>query len=116
MADSTVYGMGKSAGNCASELLAMHLNEYYGGHYDLNQLLEIVDTDLMPIYQKHYWGYKYDFYIASMQRCHPSYVQYLLKKSTLSVSSINEILSSIPEEIKLLYNKQCCHRAEYPQT
>lgn len=111
VADSTVYGMGKSAGNCASELLAMHLNEYYGGHYDLNQLLEIVDTDLMPIYQKHYWGYKYDFYIASMQRCHPSYVQYLLKKSTLSVSSINEILSSIPEEIKLLYNKQWIEQA-----
>lgn len=113
IADSTVYGMGKSAGNCASELLAMHLNEFYGGHYDLNQLLEIIDTDLMPIYQKHYWGYKYDFYIASMQRCHPSYVQYLLKKSTLSVSSINEILSSIPDEIKLLYNKQWIEQAYF---
>ena len=32
VADSTVYGMGKSAGNCASELLAMHLNE---GNYIL---------------------------------------------------------------------------------
>lgn len=33
------------------------------------------------------------------------------QKSTLSVSSINEILSSIPEEIKLLYNKQWIEQA-----
>ena len=62
IADSTVYGMGKSAGNCPSELLAMYLNEYYNKNYDLSQLLEIIDTDLMTIYQKKYWGYKYDFY------------------------------------------------------
>ena len=111
IADSTVYGMGKSAGNCASELLAMHLNDYYSRSYNLSQLLEIVDNDLMPIYQKHYWGYKYDYYISSMQTCHPSYVQYLLQKSTLSVSSINEILAQIPLEKKLLYDKKWIEQA-----
>lgn len=111
VADSTVYGMGKSAGNCASELLAMHLNSYYDGHYNLSQLLEIVDTDLMPIYKKHYWGYKYDFYISAMQACHPSYVQYLLQKSTLSISSINELLSRIPINKKLLYDKEWIEHA-----
>ncbi|WP_259320530.1 aldolase catalytic domain-containing protein [Bacteroides intestinalis] len=105
VADSTVYGMGKSAGNCATELLAMHLNDYYNANYNLSQLLEIVDNDLMPIYQRRYWGYKYDFYISAMQNCHPFYVQYLLQKSTLSISSINEILSRIPKDKKLLYDK-----------
>ena len=105
IADSTVYGMGKSAGNCPSELLAMHLNEYYKKNYNLSMFLEVVDTDLYAIYQKHYWGYKYDFYIAAMQRCHPNYVQYLLDKKTLSVTSVNEILSSIPDDKKLHYDK-----------
>ena len=40
-----------------------------------------------------------------MQNCHPFYVQYLLQKSTLSISSINEILSRIPKDKKLLYDK-----------
>lgn len=111
IADSTVYGMGKSAGNCPSELLAMHLNDYYEGNYDLNQFLEIVDTDLMPIYQEHYWGYKYNFYISAMQTCHPTYVEYLLKKKTLSISSINEILHTIPKDKKLLYDKQWIEEA-----
>lgn len=104
--DSSVYGMGKSAGNCASELLALHLNHYYHKSYNLSEILECVDTYMMPIYQKHYWGYKYDFYLAAMQGVHPSYVKDLLDKKTLSVSSINEILAEIPEPKKLLYDKQ----------
>lgn len=106
IADSTVYGMGKSAGNCATELLAMHMNNNYGKNYDLNMILEIIDTDIMTIYMQKYWGYKYNFYIAAMQNCHPNYVQYLLDKKTLSVSSINSILSAIPDDKKLLYDEK----------
>lgn len=106
VADSSVYGMGKSAGNCATELLAMHLNDYYHKNYNLNEVMEIVDTFMMPIWQKVHWGYKYEFYIAAMQRVHPNYVNYLLKKKTLSVSSVNEILSSIPEEKKLYFDQK----------
>lgn len=103
--DSTVYGMGKSAGNCASELIGLHLNQKYEKNYDIDQFLEIFDTDLSAVYQRHYWGYKYNFYISAMQNCHPNYVQYLLDKKTLSVSSVNEILNKIPTEKKLLYDK-----------
>lgn len=109
--DSTVYGMGKSAGNCASELISMHMNEKYGCNYDIDQFLEILDTDLMSIYKRHYWGYKYNFYISAMQNCHPNYVQFLLDKKTLSVSSINEILAKIPNDIKLLYDQQYIEKA-----
>lgn len=105
VADSSVYGMGKSAGNCASELLAMHFNDYYHKNYKLSEILECVDTYMMPIYQKAYWGYKYDFYIAAMHKVHPTYVQDLLSKKTLSISSINDILEGIPVEKKLLYDK-----------
>lgn len=104
--DSSVYGMGKSAGNCATELLAMHLNDYYHKHYKLSDIMECVDSYMMPIYQKKYWGYKYDFYISAMHKVHPNYVSDLLRKKTLSISSINEILSSIPEGKKLLYDSE----------
>ncbi len=103
--DSTVYGMGKSAGNCPSELISMHLNQRYKKAYNINQILEILDTDLMSVYKHNYWGYKYNFYLSAMQNCHPNYVQYLLERKTLSVSSINEILSQIPYEKKLLFDE-----------
>lgn len=106
IADATIYGMGKSAGNCASELLALHMNQYYEKNYDINQFLEALDADLMPIYQKRYWGYKYNFFISAMQNCHPNYVQYLLDKKTLTISAVNAILSSLPVEKKLHFDKQ----------
>lgn len=109
--DATVYGMGKSAGNTPSELIAMHMNDLYGCSYDIDQFLEIFDTDLMAVYQQHYWGYKYNFYISAMQNCHPNYVQYLLEKKTLSVTSVNEILAAIPKEKKLLYDLQYIENA-----
>lgn len=105
IADATVYGMGKSAGNCPGELIAMHMNEKYGKSYDLNQLLEILDTDLMPVYKEHYWGYKYNFYISAMQNVHPDYVRFLLEKKTLTVSSVNAILADIPKKKKLTYDE-----------
>lgn len=105
IADSTVYGMGKSAGNCPTELLALKMNQLEGKSYDLNYILEIIDTDLLTIYQKYHWGYKYNFYISAMQKCHPLYVEYLLNKKTLSISSINTILSTLPENKKLLYDR-----------
>lgn len=113
IADSTVYGMGKSAGNCPSELLAMQMNYYHSKKYDLTQILEIIDTCIMPIYIKHYWGYKLDFYISAMQKCHPSYVQYLLQKKTLSMSSVYKILKTIPEDKKLLYDKNWIENAYF---
>lgn len=109
--DATVYGMGKSAGNCAAELIALHLNQYYGKSFDIDQFLEILDTDLMNVYKEHYWGYRYNFYISAMQNCHPNYVSYLLDKKTLTVSAVNEILSAIPEHKKLLYDGEYINEA-----
>lgn len=109
--DASVYGMGKSAGNCPIELLAMYMNDVFGTNYDINQYLEIFDTELSQIYQKYYWGYKYNFYISAMQNCHPNYVEYLLNKKTLTITDINSILTNIPKEIKLLYSKEYIEQA-----
>jgi 4-hydroxy 2-oxovalerate aldolase len=106
LVDGTLYGMGKSAGNAPIELLAMHLNENYGKKYDISQMLEAIDVDIMPIYEKHYWGYGFLFYLSAKNDCHPTYVEYLMEKRTLSIKAVNEILSSITPELKLKFSKQ----------
>ena len=104
--DGTLYGMGKSAGNAPIELLAMHLNENYGKAYDINQMLEAIDIDIMPMYEKHYWGYGFLFYISAKNDCHPTYVEHLISKRELSIKAVNEILGKITPELKLKFNKQ----------
>lgn len=103
--DGSLYGMGKSAGNACTELLTMHMNENYGGRYNLDQLLEAIDVDIMKEYAKQYWGYSFKHFIAASNDCHPDYVSNLLNKKTLSVKSINEIIAKIEPANKLTFNR-----------
>lgn len=115
LVDGTLYGIGKSAGNAPLELLAMYLNENYGKQYDLNQLLEAIDTNILRIYHQHYWGYSLLYFLAASNDCHPNYIDYLLSKKTLSVGAINEIVKMIPLEWKLNYQRSYIEQlyAEY---
>lgn len=103
--DGSVFGMGKGAGNAPIELLAMYMNDHISARYDVNQILEIIDVNIMPIYRKFGWGYSMQYYLAASNDCHPSYVTHLMDKRTLSAKSINEILDQIDHKEKLSFNK-----------
>lgn len=106
LVDGTLYGMGKSAGNAPSELIAMYMNKHYGRSFCITDMQEAITTSLMDIYRRKSWGYKLFFYIAAERQVHPNYVSYLMNKGTLSVTEINEILSKIPEKDKLGKNME----------
>jgi len=106
MVDASLYGIGKSAGNTCTELLAMYLNENYGKNYVIDQLLEAIDVDISKEYAKKYWGYSLMHFIAASNNCHPDYVSNLINKRTLSVKSVNEILSKIEQSNKLTFDKE----------
>lgn len=106
LVDGTLYGMGKSAGNTPIELLAMYMNENLGKHYDINQIMEAIEVNILDIYREKPWGYNFFYYVSASNKCHPNYVSYLMEKRTLSVKSINEILSQIKGDKKLLYDKE----------
>lgn len=57
--DGSLYGMGKSAGNACTELLAMYLNENFNKNYDLNEILEAIDIDIMKYKASYEWGIHY---------------------------------------------------------
>jgi 4-hydroxy 2-oxovalerate aldolase len=104
--DTTLYGMGKSAGNANTELVAQYINKVHEGNYLTEQILECIYSDIMRIYQRHYWGYNLHYYISATNDCHPNYVKFLLDKNTLSVNGVNTILSQLPSEAKLSYSQK----------
>jgi 4-hydroxy 2-oxovalerate aldolase len=122
--DGSAFGMGKGAGNAPTELLAMHMNDNLGGNYDISQILEAMDVNIMEIFKQSPWGYSMKFFIAASNNCHPNYVSYLLDKQNLSIKSVNEILKGIESQRKLLfdqsyieqlyvdYQQNKCHDAE----
>lgn len=106
LADGTVFGMGKNAGNAPLELLCMYLNENEGKDYNVSHILEIIDLTALRIHKEHPWGYSLPLFVASSNDCHPNYVTALMDKGTLSIGSINEILKGLSGDEKLNYNAE----------
>jgi len=104
--DSSVYGMGRGAGNLNTELIANYINENTSKKYVIEPLLEIVDEFIAHIRAKYEWGYSVPYYLAAINGCHPNYASYLSNKQTLPVKSISTILRMIEHEKRSLFNKQ----------
>lgn len=102
--DSSVYGMGRGAGNLNTELIANFLN-IKSRKYEIEPILEIVDEYIVKIKQKHEWGYSVPYYLAAINGCHPNYASYLSSKQTLNVKSIGIILRMISPEQRSLFDK-----------
>ncbi len=104
--DSSVYGMGRGAGNLCTELITKYLNDNYSYNYNLLPILEIIDVHLMNIFLKSPWGYSVPFYIASINNCHPNYASYLLDKQTISVKDIHNILIAMDDSKRAFFDKK----------
>lgn len=103
--DSSVYGMGRGAGNLNTELFVSFLNENYDKEYHIKPLLTIIDEILNDFYQRNYWGYSLPNYLSASHNAHPNYAGYLDDKKTLTVEDMNEIFSMMDEDKKVVFDK-----------
>ena len=103
--DSSVYGMGRGAGNLNTELFVEYLNDNANGEYDLKPLLTIIDEILNGFYQRNYWGYSLPNYLSATHGAHPNYAGYLDDKKTLTVEDMNEIFDMMDPVKKVSYDK-----------
>lgn len=103
--DSSVYGMGRGAGNLNTELFVQYLNDNAEGRYDIRPLLSIIDEILNEFYQRNYWGYSLPNYLSAAHNAHPNYAGYLDDKKTLTVENMNEIFDMMDEGKKVSYDK-----------
>lgn len=103
--DSSIYGMGRGAGNLNTELFVEYLNENADGKYNLKPLLNVIDEVLNDFYQKNYWGYSLPNYISAVHWAHPNYAGYLSEKNTLTVEAMDEIFSMMPQDKRFEFDK-----------
>jgi len=102
--DSSVFGMGRGAGNLNSELFVEYLNDVNGGQYKTKPLLQIIDEVLNNIYMSNYWGYSLPHYISAKHNCHPNYATHLSAKDTLTAEDISNILMLLDESQKVNFD------------
>ena len=104
--DSSVFGMGRGAGNLNTELLTSFLNKSYSRNYKIAPLLEIIEKYLMSIHRESYWGFSPAHYLSAVNYCHPNYATYLINKKQFTIMEISDLLDSILPENKSNFDRQ----------
>ncbi|SHE37129.1 4-hydroxy 2-oxovalerate aldolase [Seinonella peptonophila] len=66
--DSSLFGMGRAAGNCPTELLFRVLND---AKYDLRPILKLLQEWMIPLREKVEWGYTVPYALTGMLNEHP---------------------------------------------
>lgn len=96
--DTSVYGMGRGAGNLNTELFLNELNAEYGCGYKIKPLLQVMDEIINRFYERKPWGYSLPNYLSAIHMIHPSYSMYLCEKKTMTLDALDDIFSMIDKE------------------
>lgn len=104
--DSSIYGMGRGAGNLNSELFFYELNNQIGADYDIKPLLRVMDEVLARFYEENAWGYSLPNYLSAVHMIHPDYAGFLVKKKTLTIEDMDEIFSLMDPEKGVEYDEK----------
>jgi 4-hydroxy 2-oxovalerate aldolase len=113
--DSSVFGMGRGAGNLNTELITHFINENMEKRYNLIPLLELIDDVLLPIHKHNYWGFSEPYYLSAIMGIHPNYATYLINKQSIGMTKIAEILNKLSDTDKHLFKKSVIEKLYYAE-
>ncbi len=102
--DASASGIGRGAGNANTELVVDYLNRKMNKTYDINEILDILDSYILPIRQAHSWGYNIPHFISGMYSVHVNNISYLLNKHNLKAKDMRIIVESIDKNSEKRYD------------
>lgn len=102
--DASLCGMGRGAGNATTELVASYLNRLFKSNYDMNEILDAIDTYIEPLKNNYSWGYSTPYFIAGTYCCHVNNIAYLLNNHRTLSKDMRLIIESLSPENRLKYD------------
>lgn len=102
--DAALSGMGRGAGNATTELVAGYLNRKCHGNYDMNAIMDAIDTYMQRFHEKYTWGYSTPYFIAGMYQCHVNNIAYLLENHRTNARDMRNIIESLSQDERREYD------------
>lgn len=103
--DSCMLGMGQGAGNLQTEVIADHLNRYYGTAYSYAAILNACEL-IEQYWTKNTWGYSLTHLLPAIHKVAYKYSVALRNHYGLSCQEIDVIFKNIPEELRHRYTPE----------
>ena len=102
--DGSLMGMGRIPGNLPIELIADYMNEYFGSHYNIDDLMDAIQDHIAPIKGDCAWGYTPAYFLSAKFNLHRNYAEHYLGKGDLTNRDINHILADIAPDKKTVFD------------
>ena len=110
MVDASLCGMGRGAGNATTELVASFLNKKCNCNYDMNVIMDAIDTYMAYFKENYTWGYSTPYFIAGMYCCHVNNIAYLLKNHRTNAQDMRNIIESLEPDDRKKYDYDLLER------
>lgn len=104
IADSSLCGMGRGAGNTTTELITSYLNRKHHKDYDMNEVLDAIDMYMTSFQEKYSWGYSTPYFIAGLYQCHVNNIAYLQKNHRTNARDMSNIIASLSQNERRAYD------------
>lgn len=103
--DGSLYGMGRGAGNAATEVIASYMNKKCGTSYDIGKLFDTIEKYLVPMREKVFWGYDLPMFICGVEGAHTDNIYHLQKEYQSSASEIYQVLETMDVNKRKRYGR-----------
>lgn len=108
--DASLCGMGRGAGNATTELVASYLDRKQNGNYDMDAILDAIDTYMEPFREAYIWGYSTPYFVAGMYQCHVNNIAYLQRNHRTNARDMRNIIASLSQAERRKYDYDLLER------
>lgn len=102
--DSSLFGCGRGAGNANTELVAEYMNSNQKANYDIDTMLDLIDTVINAAKKKTEWGYSIPYFIAGINDTHSFNVKYLAQRHNIKSKDLKAIIQKLDSKERKTYN------------
>ena len=102
--DASMFGMGRGAGNLKTELIVNYLNGYRNKMYDMRELLDCIQREIIPLSNQYVWGYSIENMLTASFHSNPNYAT-SIKNSKINYRDAFDILDKLPEVDRVKYSE-----------
>lgn len=96
--DSSIYGMGRGAGNLPTEIILTYLQKMVPDKFNTIPILNCIDRFFISMQKELGWGYQLPYMLSGFFDCHPSYSQKLVNLREYTIEDIWRALNLIKKK------------------